>query len=35
MLLSLLAVRARRRAGPGAYGAAAASHAHTVPVKGP
>ncbi|MFD7966415.1 MFS transporter [Streptomyces zaomyceticus] len=33
MLLSVLAVRARRRrVGPGAYGAAAASHAHTVPV---
>ncbi|MFF3616378.1 MFS transporter [Streptomyces sp. NPDC002580] len=33
MLLSVLAVRARRRrAEPGAYGAAAASHAHTVPV---
>ncbi|MFC9592175.1 MFS transporter [Streptomyces sp. NPDC056944] len=34
MLLSVLAVRARRRrAGPGAYGAAAASHAHTVHVE--
>ncbi|WP_328944372.1 MFS transporter [Streptomyces sp. NBC_00250] len=33
MLLSVLAVRARRhRAAPGAYGAAAASHAHTVAV---
>ncbi|MFF1373321.1 MFS transporter [Streptomyces virginiae] len=33
MVLSVLAVRARRRrAGPEAYGAAAASHAHTVPV---
>ena len=31
MLLSVLAVRARRRrVGPGAFGAAAASHAHTV-----
>ncbi|MFE0650790.1 MFS transporter [Streptomyces sp. NPDC059534] len=31
LLLSVLAVRARRRrVGPGAYGAAAASHAHTV-----
>lgn len=36
MLLSVLAVRARRRrVGPGAYGAAAASHVHTVPVEGP
>ncbi|MGX1547687.1 hypothetical protein [Streptomyces adustus] len=36
MLLSVLAVRARRRrVRPGAYGAAAASHAHTVPVEGP
>ncbi|CAM5357902.1 MFS transporter [Streptomyces tanashiensis] len=35
MLLSVLAVRARRRrVGPGAYGAAAASHAHTVHVGG-
>ncbi|MFG2951675.1 MFS transporter [Streptomyces adustus] len=35
MLLSVLAVRARRRrVRPGAYGAAAASHAHTVPVEG-
>ncbi|MFD7100600.1 MFS transporter [Streptomyces xanthophaeus] len=34
MLLSVLAVRARRRrAAPGAYGAAAAAHAHTVPVE--
>ncbi|MFD9077420.1 MFS transporter [Streptomyces erythrochromogenes] len=34
MLLSVLAVRARRRrAGPEAYGAAAAAHAHTVPVE--
>lgn len=34
MLLSILAVRARRRrARPGAYGAAAASHALTVPVE--
>lgn len=32
MLLSVLAVRARRRVRPGAYGAAAASHALTVPV---
>ncbi|MFD6324776.1 MFS transporter [Streptomyces sp. NPDC058442] len=35
MLLSVLAIRARRRrVGPGAYGAAAASHAHTIPVEG-
>ncbi|MFE6749770.1 MFS transporter [Kitasatospora purpeofusca] len=34
LLLSALAVRARRRSGPEAYGAAAAAHAHTVPVDG-
>ncbi|MGW1965787.1 MFS transporter [Streptomyces sp. NPDC001935] len=34
LLLSVLAIRARRRrVGPGAYGAAAASHALTVPVE--